>query len=542
MARFTDLPNELLFRIFEYTLPYHFENVVVCSRQFYEASKPLLGEHNKLRKRFRSFYLYHRFAWDGKPRGEVHYLDVIDRPAALLLEIAENPIIADYIVNLDLNIREHAGLYASDGDYVELSPSDSLARLKTPEALRSIERLVKASTFQYYGDEGMQELSDEYQAWAKDILELSDKALRDEIDLPTALLLTLLPNVESLTLPASWKRYNVNFISADEQDYEGNTPTDCQRACSALMYEVIQRAKNKDLQDQSLAKLQKILSTEDIDTQFGEDMVTIAPFLALSSLREVHHASCIVLDGELGTKKSAWYVYFQRDGPLDSNLEVLDLKDYAIDAEAASVLLKHMHKLRVFNLEYNMKDEIAGDIVAQDMVDHLMLAAGNTIEELSLTMGDCCPYYSIKSPIRDLSGFSKLKRFTLDTSYLYSCNDEDDNGPGWSSSCRSFRELFCASLMTLEEIVLYVPLLTDDFLCLKRLLRDLTYHSATNTWHQLPNLKAIRVHSDIGESPAAEEKDRIPHEDAEMQLVALKNTYGITYTIADYGPLDSSEG
>lgn len=66
--------------------------------------------------------------------------------------------------------------------------------------------------------------------------------------------------------------------------------------------------------------------------------------------------------GRIALPKNEELVFdFQAQGlypVLGPNLETLVLRDAVMDAECCSVFFRDMHKLRVFKMEYSMKDEV----------------------------------------------------------------------------------------------------------------------------------------------------------------------------------------
>jgi len=89
MSLLLSLPNELLRRIIEETMPEGFEAFVCSCKAVYAVSRPYLDEHNTLRRQYRHF----SYGITGEARGlEGH--SGCGSSLQLLARIAEDPRIA----------------------------------------------------------------------------------------------------------------------------------------------------------------------------------------------------------------------------------------------------------------------------------------------------------------------------------------------------------------------------------------------------------------------------------------------------------------
>lgn len=100
-----DLPQELLLQTLELTQPYGFESLMLTCKPVYEAGTPLLERHNALRRKYRQL----KFGRYLSQRDEKCELSTIQE---LLYRIAADPVVAAYIVDLELG--EHYWL--NDGE------------------------------------------------------------------------------------------------------------------------------------------------------------------------------------------------------------------------------------------------------------------------------------------------------------------------------------------------------------------------------------------------------------------------------------------
>lgn len=93
---FLDLPTETLFSILKLSLPYNFENLALACKTTYQVATPLLSRHNGLRRK------YGRVVLAERNDAQAHNSDMsITAVPQLLLSIAWDPMIGEYIVHLD---------------------------------------------------------------------------------------------------------------------------------------------------------------------------------------------------------------------------------------------------------------------------------------------------------------------------------------------------------------------------------------------------------------------------------------------------------
>jgi hypothetical protein len=377
--------NDILLEIILLLRPCAFEKLALSCKQLYDAIfKWLMPRHLEFRKKYNNF----KFG-----------PETVRTVPELLKEIAENPSIPSYIIYADLSARQ----YPDPGDGPYHYPDG------VPGALV---KLVKKS-------QHLAALNDDpefYTYWLKGIVgEYSD--WRRPFDFQTAFLLTFLTDVESLILPPQWKDYVVMGHETDEDVGKHRV--------SDLIQQLSLNANDPSLENQPLQRLRVLHPTPDANTQDGEYMEAIIPFLALDSLREVYYNY-----GVYEPRGDDYYEAFSLRYPvLGRNVEVLTLGDSVMSDDGADKLFKDMHRLRRFDFEYNLKDELGYDWQAGTFVRNLKRHVGRHLEHLSICTELCMDE---SEPITfSLRGFKKLTHLLLPTElFIRSVGQEEDDENG----------------------------------------------------------------------------------------------------------------
>lgn len=185
------LPVEMLCRILDHAQPYDFESLVLCSKRLHNAAQHKFVKHNRLRKR------YSHFKFGGRIGTET-----IDSVPQLLLEIAMNPSIDNYIRHVDMSHRRTLDEVLNES--LEQETGDQIVEGMN-ENLDCLTRLLKESTYLAELD-----TSDEFiREWLSRIMSETTH-WREQVDYSGAFLLTLLRNVESLLLSEPWSYVTVS--------------------------------------------------------------------------------------------------------------------------------------------------------------------------------------------------------------------------------------------------------------------------------------------------------------------------------------------
>lgn len=297
----TRLPTELLENIITHVLPEGFESMALTCRKIYSRCTPFIECHNRLRSQFQNFTYYEKMA---DPSFTIKTaLDLITR-------IAVEPLVARYVRDADFKVdcfftlwraRAFLGDVHCGGAVVRLlaaSPYLEQAGLDWKEYCAEIEADIKAGRYSQHA---------------------------------AAFLLTLLPNVETLTLPQLWK------------------PLD---ATDKLIDAVVRKAKQSKLpcDRPSLAQITRFGPSILLGPQERFDLDWASPFLALPHIRSFDGRSCVAMDdGHKGIASKDPYRGF------GETLEVVDLVWCCIDEVGIADFLKHTTRLRTLRYSHSTK-------------------------------------------------------------------------------------------------------------------------------------------------------------------------------------------
>ncbi|KAK8078986.1 Cys/Met metabolism- pyridoxal phosphate-dependent enzyme [Apiospora phragmitis] len=414
------LPNELLLHILEVALPYDFESLVLTSKHMYAISRPLLARHKELRRKYRRF----RF---GEPSAD---LQVTTTMLELLLNIAVDPVIARYIVHLDLGDRECIDIRSDDDEFVSC--------LQRPGEKASLLELIKKSSHLSVFGLAPDVWFDCITADAYDF-DFDGTA----VDCAVAFLLSLLPNLESLALSEEWGEQNVTCRNPTMPGADDVVPN--------LLHLHVTRANDVGKvaadQDCPLRKPRKLRPTRDVDSQFGTDLEAIAPFLALNSIREVRFDKVVL--------ESAVYV---KD---ETNLVGNDDEDKHDGEDEIVTIRPKNKKLFLANL---------ADAVGQHL-EYLALAARILGDHAKLLLPE-------DDDLEDLHGFQALTHLELDTKLFIDSSADlsyhpDDNPPiSIADIVGNVPSLVDVAPPTLREFVLHVLGTAEGRAVMESLFRD----------------------------------------------------------------------
>ncbi|KAM3540502.1 hypothetical protein ARSEF1564_006586 [Beauveria bassiana] len=310
-------------------MPDDFESLSLTCKQAYDWAKPLIPRHNEYRRRYRNF----SFDFSG-----------LTTISDLLAVIADDPIIATYMVHVELDGRDYSELWLE-------------------EIVRDLEYDNREIPFAEFG---------------------------------VPFLATLLVNVETLILPEEW----CDHCIITNRDSSGHIVT-------SLLRLLVTRANDKALKDQPLQKLRAILPARNVDLRVGTVMEQLFPFLALDSLKELHHTfeKCAFARGRTAFPT------------LGRNLEIMKLNHYDICGHSAKVLFKDMHKLRVLEMEYSTRDEVMGKGFQADLcMRSVITGTFASLEKLVFTGRELWPDTDVvECSFRE---FKRLKYLELSTVFF----------------------------------------------------------------------------------------------------------------------------
>ena len=294
----THLPTELLDKILEQTLPEGFESVALTCRDIYQLCKPFIKHHNTLRSQFRKFTYYEKMADPSF---------TIRTAIGFIRRIAVEPVVARYIRHADFEVDTRS------------KPHEFLPSVNSKEA---IVRLLADSS--YLEQAGL----DWKEYYAK--IEEDLKAPRYSQH-AAAFLLTLLPNVEKLTLPRLLK------------------PND---ATDKLIEAVVLKAKQSHLpyDKPSLAQITKFGSSVSLVLHARFDLDWAIPFLALPRIRSFRGPRCVTPDD--GYKSIISKDPYHGVG---ETLEAVHLVSCCINEVGIADFLRHTTRLRTLRYSHSTR-------------------------------------------------------------------------------------------------------------------------------------------------------------------------------------------
>lgn len=283
-----ELPFDVLHQIWQLASPYDFEACVTTCKSLYSSAQPLLQRHNALRRQYRTFR---------PPERNNETEDISPEPCTLpqlLCDIAADPVIAEYIVHVDLEHRESLSTV-----YEEESDWEVVVRAKMEAHSDALWQLMLKSPYFAQLNIAPSRIRDWFNCI---LLEEADFDDGQSIDFAAAFLLSLLPNLRSLALSRDWMVLTVRpdpdmndlyYSDEDDEDDEETNAVNLAKKTAPLVrkfiHYMIEQANREDLTGQPLSKLHTLLPTCAVDTQFGDNLGSIFPFLTLKSLRRVFH-------------------------------------------------------------------------------------------------------------------------------------------------------------------------------------------------------------------------------------------------------------
>ena len=344
------LPNELLENIVRHALPEGFESMALTCTRIYALCKPFIEYHNKLRGQFRTFNYFRR---DGHPDF------VIGTGFDLLTRIAVEPIVARYILEAD---------FARDGIF---RPCE-LVEDTQPDG--PVGKLLGQSPY-------LKQAGLDWQQYFAKIMEEEGPFGRWSPH-AAVFLLTLLPNVEKLTLPA-----RVGPMESTDKLIDAIVRK--ARRTSSLPYDRPSLARCTTLHHSSALDLDRSKA-----------------FLALPCVRRLCSSSCVAIkdNGHTSSLAQNWSHNFGQ------TLEVVRFSGCYIDHVAIANFLKHTPRLRSLRYSHMSKGDPEGAPQDWDIckfVTAIEREAGGHLTQLSITLFEFCD--SVLPGRASLRGFKRLQ-------------------------------------------------------------------------------------------------------------------------------------
>lgn len=351
----------------------------------------------------------------------------LDPSVELLIEIARHPVAARYVRVLDLR---------SLMDFDE--PQSS--QIRDAEELRLVEDMIRQSSF-------LRKVDCDTERWL-DFLQTDNNGNSEggsRSMFCTILLLTLLPNLQSLGLSDNWPR------RSDHPDL------------SNLIDALVSQA-NSAIRDENLAlgKLTTLTPFVGFGYDYKQPLHSIEPFLALHSLHECFGASYIALeDGYTGEE------FIPTLPQLGTNLTTLELWESVFGRHEMKRLLADMNHLKRLCISLTTKWHGCGfDCNAGGIVGSIMESpVAETLTHLTLLCSS--PWNQCFTGVDSLKDFKVLERLVIHAAFFHGApytlhkdfNDEAEmyaeNGNPVDQATARLDMLLPATLQSFELLLEY---------------------------------------------------------------------------------------
>jgi hypothetical protein len=350
MMGLLDLPPEIIDYVLDLAGPAGLEGFVLSCKAVYERAKAQIQDHNTLRRKWRHT----------NNQGLTRRADTL----SVLYEIAQNPIIAEYIETLDLWDRRPDEEISSAMSSVTNDFRDN------KESMEKIKQLLRDAEFFQTAD---------LEEWWTEIME-EDQAIDvescDKLH-ATVALLALLPNLKTLQLPDRWHEVRSN------------------EAAEALVpsVESLVSMSNENARRRRWQALQSL--------------ETILPFMALNSIRNLYAVSCVAIDDDWGGIPFHWR--YATKSPLTR----IELASCCMDAQGLDALLSHTPDVKIFKYSHQTKwDGLQFDWNPGEFLQVLATHLGNTLLELALTVDEL--HGEIINGLSSFHAFPNLQKLEVD--------------------------------------------------------------------------------------------------------------------------------
>ncbi|KAI4150264.1 MAG: hypothetical protein L6R39_002316 [Caloplaca ligustica] len=357
----THLPTELLENIVTRTLPEGFESLALTCKRIHAICRPFIQNHNTLRSRF------HNFSY-GENTSE--WIDTIRTAFDVITRIAVEPVVARYIRYAD---------FAKDSFFTRGRPRYLLAdvRCGTGGAVLSL-----FADSPYLKKAGL----DWQEFYAK--IEEDLEAVRYSPH-AAAFLMTLLPNVETLTLPQLWCKKPPNTTDK-------------------LIDAIVRNANRSRLFEDrpSLAQVTRFELYVSTLARERFDLDWAIPFLALPHVRSFYGPSCVAVGGDGHYKNIA---YYNPEGGFGKTLVAVNFMACCIDEVGIADFLQHTTCLRTLRYSHTTKIHRGPqDWNLCQFITAIERKVGSHLEELSISIREL--HGSIAPGKSSMRGFHRLRK------------------------------------------------------------------------------------------------------------------------------------
>jgi hypothetical protein len=354
----TQLPNEILDNIIKHTLPEGFESVGLTCKKIYARCTTFIPRHRELRSRFQNFEYYLR------PNGWS-----LASASDMIILIAAEPAVAHYI---------RTATFTNDSHFLRRQRPKSVPSI--PDGGAVVELFANST----YLKQANLDWKEYYTMFEADVIE------RRYSQHGAAFLLTLLPNIEKLIIPRSWK------------------PND---ATDKLLDAIVDKAKQST---SSLASVARFEGAVSLGTEERFDLKWASPFLALPQMRSFRGPSCLALEG---IPRS---LAFRDSHHIAETLQAAHLVSCCIDEVGIADFLKHTPSLKTLRYWHSTKiDSPVQDWDICKFVNAVEREAGSHLVQLSVAIREL--QGSIVPGQASIRGFQRLETLEIPLE-LVMCN------------------------------------------------------------------------------------------------------------------------
>ncbi|KAL8671113.1 MAG: hypothetical protein Q9168_004382 [Polycauliona sp. 1 TL-2023] len=353
------LPNEILDIIIAHAVPEGFPSLVTVSKRFHNLCLPFIASYTALRKQFHHFDYHHN--WN-------HTDSSIETAYDLIARIAREPHVARYVQHVDFSHDNSLIRRRCAKSYLHTDSADAVVNLLTHSP--------------YFDRAGL-----DWQKYYAEIQEDVHFPARRYSQHAAAFLLTLLPNVKSLTLPRLW---NPSTVS------------------DKLVDAIVHKAKESHPLYSSLSQVTNFQFSLSVHSTDGCDLEWANPFLTLPCVKSFYGPSCIST-GDVNSEALSLMAPRQS---FATTLDKLQLICCCIDEKSIANFLKHTTQLKTLRYSHAVKTNSSlQDWNLCGFVTAIEQETGSHLEGLSITIDE--PYGSISPGWVSLRGFRRLEKLEL---------------------------------------------------------------------------------------------------------------------------------
>jgi hypothetical protein len=466
------LPSELLDRILDFTLPSSIESFALSCKTVYRHAESQIRRHKALKRKWQrtvNFSPYHHTA-----------------TVQILYEISHDPLVAHYIEHLNLRDRDRYNREDwGSGKRAHKFRDDENAMQRVKEMVTGMKLLAN--------------VVDMDQWWKKILLEDEGENEDEGGGLrATVSLISLLPNLKTLELPADWNTWSAVRLRDDENPYQDDL---------VLAIDAITNSQNTLGHEQPLSKLETIYPFMAEGYEERAALQCLQPFMALPNLRTLYGVSCVAVEDNYTGMPFQWH------GTTQSSLRRLELAYSCINAEGLAALVSHTPQLEVFRYSHQTKwHGCQHDWNPGEFVEALSRHCGQTVTELAITIDEL--FGDVENGVSHLRSFPKLRLLEADVRIF--CGPPVESGQRLGEqaiiqegeTAWTKEDIPCIGEMlpeTIEEVHINTDHPMPDETALKRLVKNVRKHKTT----RLLKWKTITIRQYEGDSALSLDKHEL---------------------------------